>query len=121
MNHLQRSLRLESDALFMLSVNSGCLCLVRADFFELVDGALVQAMRFGNSSSLMRSLSPTTQCLRDLGEPMDLKYPEAKTLVLSRSPLVQLLLYAVGIHKSPSNCVSANLAIVFVGAPSTRN
>ena len=42
-------------------------------------------------------------------------------MVLSRSPLVQLLLYAVVVHKSPSNCVRANLAIVFVGAPSTRN
>ena len=43
-------------------------------------------------SSLLRSLSPTTLCLRDLGEPIDLKSPMAETLMLCRSPLVQLLL-----------------------------
>ena len=64
----------------------------------------------------MRSLSPTTQCLRDLGEPIDSKSPEAETLVLRRSPLVQLLLCAVVVRKSPSNCVSANLAFMLVGA-----
>ena len=44
--------------------------------------------------------------LRNLGVPIDLKLPEA----------AQLLLYSVVVHKSPSNCVSVNFAIVFVGA-----
>ena len=81
--------------------------LSESRFLELVDGALV----LETFSSLMRSLSPTTQCLRDLGDPIDLKFPEAE----------KLLLYSVVVHKSPSNCVSANFAIVFVGASSTHD
>ena len=57
-------------------------------------------------SSLMRSLSPTTWCLRDLGEPVDLKSPGAETFMLSRSPLVKLLLYALVVYKSSSNCLT---------------
>ena len=75
------------------------LTLSESRFLELVDGALI----LETFASLMRSLSPTTSCLRDLSVPIDLKLPEA----------VKPLLYSVVVHKSPSNCVRANFAIVF--------
>ena len=48
------------------------LMLSESRFLELVDGALI----LDTFSSLMRSLSPKTSCLRDLGVPIDLKLPE---------------------------------------------
>ena len=61
--------------------------LSESRILELVDGALI----LETFSSLMRSLSPTTSCLTDLGVPIDLKLPEAAKL-LCGGPQVSLLL-----------------------------
>ena len=103
---VQIKLRLptSTSTLFTLSsVCSGCLCSVRADF-SLGRRKLSMPRDLVTVFSLMRSLSSTTSCLRNLGEPIDLKSPRAETLMFS--PLVQLLVYALVVHKSSSNYVT---------------
>ena len=60
--------------------------------FELVDGALVQAIKFGDSFSFIRSFLP-----------IDSRSPEADKLVLSR--LTDCLRYGV-VHKCAPLCTS---------------
>ena len=63
-----------TSALFTLSVSFRWLCSYEK-IFHLVDGELSKLRDLVTVSSLMRSLSSTTWCLRDLGEPIHLKSP----------------------------------------------